>query len=159
MVSSPGHECHGFECHFFGGHSYIWHTNLPCPPFWITSMAVEFTMEEEDERQIPFLDVMVKRSERNLSTMVHRKATPTDQIIIRNQYLYMCFKPIYASFCSLMRATLKVRLDSCLSLLLEWTTLNLSLGWGCHHAYLNYEWIHHKQMAIGTHKKSECLNS
>lgn len=38
-------------------------------------------MEEEDERQISFLDVMVKRLERKLSTMVPRTAIHTDQYL------------------------------------------------------------------------------
>ena len=43
--------------------------------------SIQFTMEEEDESQISFLDVMVKRSERKLSTMVPQKATHTDRYL------------------------------------------------------------------------------
>ena len=34
---------------------------------------IEFTMEEEDERQISFLDVMVKRWQNKLTAAVHWK--------------------------------------------------------------------------------------
>eukprot|EP00061_Rhincodon_typus_P008012 g30232.t1 len=45
-----------------------------------TLTGIRFTKEEEKNKQIPFLDVMVKcRTNGEFLTKVHRKATNTDQ--------------------------------------------------------------------------------
>ena len=43
--------------------------------------SIQFTMELEDDRKLPFLDVMVTRCEDRLSTSVYRKKTHTDRYI------------------------------------------------------------------------------
>ena len=44
-----------------------------------TREPIQFTMEQESEGQIPFLDVLVKRSGKWMSTSVCRKKTHTDR--------------------------------------------------------------------------------
>ncbi|XP_076059714.1 uncharacterized protein LOC143036351 [Oratosquilla oratoria] len=43
--------------------------------------AIQFEMEKEAERELPFLDVMVKRVGDILVTSVYRKATRTDRLL------------------------------------------------------------------------------
>ena len=43
--------------------------------------AIQFTMEMESEKKLPFLDVLVERSEEGISTSVYRKKTHTDRYI------------------------------------------------------------------------------
>ncbi|XP_046567311.1 uncharacterized protein LOC124275715 [Haliotis rubra] len=40
---------------------------------------MQFTMEEESDNKLPFLDVLVKKEDNKLSTTVYRKPTHTDQ--------------------------------------------------------------------------------
>ena len=55
-------------------HSFWNHLNSIRP-------SIQFTMEEESEGSIPFLDVLVRRREQQLETSVYRKATHTDSYI------------------------------------------------------------------------------
>ena len=43
--------------------------------------AIQFTKEVESEKQLPFLEVLVERSEKSVSTGVYRKKTHTDRYI------------------------------------------------------------------------------
>ena len=43
--------------------------------------CIQFTMELEEDRKLPFLDVMVTRHDDRLSTSVYRKKTHTDRYI------------------------------------------------------------------------------
>ena len=44
--------------------------------------GIHFTREEEKDAQLPFLDVMIKRTEKGkLETSVYRKSTHMDQIL------------------------------------------------------------------------------
>ena len=43
--------------------------------------AIQFMMEKESEEKIPFLDVLVERKGKKLSTGVYRKKTHTDRCI------------------------------------------------------------------------------
>ena len=45
--------------------------------------CIQFTMEEESDGQLLFLDILLSREDGYISTSVHRKATHTDQ--------YLCF--------------------------------------------------------------------
>ncbi|XP_046557557.1 uncharacterized protein LOC124266794 [Haliotis rubra] len=42
---------------------------------------MQFTMEEEADNKLPFLDVLVQKQENKLSTTVNRKPTHTDQYL------------------------------------------------------------------------------
>ena len=55
-------------------HSFRNHLNSTRP-------SIHFTMEEESEGSIPFLDVLFRRIEQQLETSVYRKATHTDSYI------------------------------------------------------------------------------
>jgi hypothetical protein len=46
--------------------------------------SINFTVEMEDNNQIPFLDILVKREEENLSFSIYRKPTST-QLFIQNE--------------------------------------------------------------------------
>ena len=46
-----------------------------------TRPSIQFTMELEEDRKPPFLDVMVSRRDDRLSTSVYRKKTHTDRYI------------------------------------------------------------------------------
>ena len=52
-------------------HAFLGHLNS-------LKESIQFTMEEEEQRQLPFLDVLVKRKGNNLTTAVYRKPTNTD---------------------------------------------------------------------------------
>ena len=56
-------------------HTYV-HLNQLSP-------TIQFIIEEEKERQLVFLDVLVTRSEDRLSTAVYRKLTHTDWCIFK----------------------------------------------------------------------------
>ena len=43
--------------------------------------SIQFTMEEEQDQQIAFLDVLVKREGNKLSTAVYRKKTHTERYL------------------------------------------------------------------------------
>ena len=43
--------------------------------------SIHFTMELEEDRKLPFLDVLVTRGADRLTTTVYRKATHTDRYI------------------------------------------------------------------------------
>ena len=43
--------------------------------------SIHFTMELEEDRKLPFLDVLVTRGADRLTTMVYRKVTHTDRYI------------------------------------------------------------------------------
>ena len=47
---------------------------------------IKFTLEEEKDRKIPFLDVLVERSQSKLYTSVHRKETHTNRYINFNSH-------------------------------------------------------------------------
>ncbi len=47
----------------------------------LNSKCLEFTHELEKDGQLPFLDVLVKRSGNSFSTSVYRKGTHTDQYL------------------------------------------------------------------------------
>ena len=55
-------------------HSFLEHLNSVRP-------SIKFTMEVEEDRKLPFLDVMVTRNEDRLVTSVYRKKTHTDRYI------------------------------------------------------------------------------
>ena len=55
-------------------HSFLEHLNSMRP-------SIKFTMEVEEDRKLPFLDVMVTRNEERLVTSVYRKKTHTDRYI------------------------------------------------------------------------------
>ncbi|XP_046542347.1 uncharacterized protein LOC124252739 [Haliotis rubra] len=42
---------------------------------------MQFTMEEESDNKLPFLDVLVKKEENKLSTTVYKKPTHNDQYL------------------------------------------------------------------------------
>ena len=46
-----------------------------------TRTSIQFTMEEEQDEQIAFLDMLVKRTDDRISTTVHRKRTHTDRYL------------------------------------------------------------------------------
>ena len=48
--------------------------------------AIQFTMEEEVDRQIAFLDVLVRREGNKLTTSVYRKKTHTDRYLDYNSH-------------------------------------------------------------------------
>ena len=45
--------------------------------------CIQFMMEKESDGQLPFIDIFLSREDGSISTLVHRKATHTDQ--------YLCF--------------------------------------------------------------------
>ena len=64
----------------------IWPHPQPTLPTFLDHLngihqAIQFTMEEEVEKRISFLDVMVRRSENKLTTTVFRKVTHTDRYL------------------------------------------------------------------------------
>ena len=54
--------------------------------------AIQFTMEKESEGKIPFLDVLVERKGKKLSTGVYRKETHTDRYINFKSHHHPCVK-------------------------------------------------------------------
>ena len=42
---------------------------------------ISFTIEEESDQQITFLDTLVSRKDNTISVVVHRKATHTDRYL------------------------------------------------------------------------------
>ena len=48
--------------------------------------SIKFTMDEERENQLPFLDVLVKREDNHLRTSVYRKPTHTNRYINFNSH-------------------------------------------------------------------------
>ena len=73
---------------------------------------IQFTMEIEEENQLPFLDVVVKRNENTLTTSVFRKKTHTDW---------------YLHFRSHHHPQVKTNVVSCLKSRAEWVCAGDSL--------------------------------
>ena len=47
---------------------------------------IQFTMEKEEDRLLPFLDVQIKREGNRLTTTVYRKRTHTDRYLNNRSY-------------------------------------------------------------------------
>ena len=69
----------------------IWQHNLECLDNFhkhLNSLnnSIEFTMETEKNRKLPFLDVMVTKDKQTLTTSVYRKITHTDRYLHYNSH-------------------------------------------------------------------------
>jgi hypothetical protein len=53
---------------------------------------LKFTMEEEKDNCLPFLDVMVTRADNHLKTSVYRKQTHTDRLLDFQSSHPLCHK-------------------------------------------------------------------
>ena len=48
-----------------------------------SDLCIQFMMEKQSDRQLPFIDILLSREDGSISTSARRKATHTDQ--------YLCF--------------------------------------------------------------------